>query len=75
MRMGSEPDILIDRRGNRALIGITCMNMVLYILTKAYYVHINGKRDKIWNAMSLEVSSPTFFRVSSALSEAMLIVQ
>ncbi|KAF2016904.1 phthalate transporter [Aaosphaeria arxii CBS 175.79] len=42
------------RRGNKTLIGIACMNIVLFILTKVYYVSVNRSRDKRWNAMSAE---------------------
>ncbi|EPX71685.1 uncharacterized protein SOCG_01899 [Schizosaccharomyces octosporus yFS286] len=42
------------RRGNRDLIAITCLNIVIYLFTKFFYVHINKKRDKIWNGMTEE---------------------
>ncbi len=41
-------------RGNRALLGIICMNIVLYVLVKVYYVFRNKQRDGKWNAMSEE---------------------
>ncbi|WBW71653.1 pantothenate transporter liz1 [Schizosaccharomyces osmophilus] len=37
------------RRGNRDLIGITCLNVVIYLFTKFFYVYINKKREKVWN--------------------------
>ncbi|KAJ7837429.1 major facilitator superfamily domain-containing protein [Mycena olivaceomarginata] len=40
------------RRGNRVLIGICCMNIVLYILTFFFYRTINRRRDRKWNAWS-----------------------
>ncbi|KAF7337692.1 T-complex protein eta subunit [Mycena sanguinolenta] len=40
------------KRGNRVLIGICCMNIVLYILTFFFYRHLNRMRDKKWNAWS-----------------------
>ncbi|PKK54984.1 hypothetical protein CI102_364 [Trichoderma harzianum] len=40
--------------GNRALLGITCMNIVIYILTKLYYVWRNQSRAKKWEAMTEE---------------------
>ncbi|KAF8628256.1 hypothetical protein AX15_004030 [Amanita polypyramis BW_CC] len=43
------------RRGNRVLIGITCMNIVLYILAFFFYRGINRRRDKIWNAWTPKV--------------------
>ena len=36
------------------LIGICAMNFVLFIAAKVYYVQINKRRDRIWNAMSKE---------------------
>ena len=41
-------------RGNRQLLGILCMNIVLYGFVKAYYVFRNKQRDKKWTAMSEE---------------------
>jgi len=42
------------KRGNRQLLGILCMNFVLYALVKSYYVFRNKQRDKKWNAMTHE---------------------
>ncbi|KAI0684762.1 MFS general substrate transporter [Cytidiella melzeri] len=42
------------KRGNRALIAITVLNIVLYGLTWLFYRSINTRRDRIWNAMSPE---------------------
>lgn len=42
------------RRGNTALLGVTCMNIILYLLVKAYYVWRNRQREKIWAAMNNE---------------------
>ena len=36
------------------LIGILCMNLVLYAFTKWYYVWKNKRRERIWNSWSLE---------------------
>ncbi|KAI8163277.1 putative transporter [Colletotrichum sp. SAR 10_70] len=47
-------DAPLYKRGNRALLGIVCMNLVLYPLVKAYYVYRNKRRDKIWDGMSEE---------------------
>lgn len=46
-----------DRRGNRTLIAISAVNLcILYPGTKAYYVWRNKQKDKLWNAMTPEVS-------------------
>lgn len=42
------------RRGNRVLVAITCLNIVLYAATKAYYVWRNRSKAKRWDAMSEE---------------------
>ncbi|GAB1318572.1 Phthalate transporter [Madurella fahalii] len=47
-------DAPLYRRGNRKLLAILCMNIVLYGLVKAYYVFRNRQRDKQWNAMTAE---------------------
>ncbi|KAJ7642838.1 major facilitator superfamily domain-containing protein [Mycena rosella] len=40
------------KRGNKELIGVCAMNIVLYILTFFFYRTINRSRDKKWNAWS-----------------------
>jgi len=42
------------KRGNRALIGICLMNIVLYGLTFIFYRTLNRRRDKIWDSWSAE---------------------
>ncbi|KAG9095007.1 hypothetical protein FRC07_011165, partial [Ceratobasidium sp. 392] len=42
------------KRGNRVLIGICSMNIVLYGLIFLFYRAINKRRDKIWNAWTKE---------------------
>ncbi|KAJ0338192.1 hypothetical protein COL922a_005861 [Colletotrichum nupharicola] len=42
------------RRGNRALVGIASLNVVIYAAAKVYYVWRNRQRDRIWDAMSPE---------------------
>ncbi|KAH8197556.1 hypothetical protein TruAng_008292 [Truncatella angustata] len=42
------------RRGNGALIGINVACIVLFLLTKVYYVWRNKQRDAVWNAMTEE---------------------
>ncbi|KAL0951757.1 hypothetical protein HGRIS_008429 [Hohenbuehelia grisea] len=38
------------KRGNRALIGVCCMNIVLYILTFFFYRTLNKRRERTWNS-------------------------
>ncbi|KAI1414421.1 MFS general substrate transporter [Hypoxylon sp. FL1857] len=47
-------DAPLYRRGNSILIGILSLNLVLYVLAKAYYVWRNKVRERKWNAMTLE---------------------
>ncbi|KAI0377179.1 MFS general substrate transporter [Hypomontagnella monticulosa] len=47
-------DAPLYRRGNKQLIAILAMNIVLYCLTKLYYVLRNRSRDRKWNAMTAE---------------------
>ncbi|KAK0611022.1 major facilitator superfamily domain-containing protein [Immersiella caudata] len=42
------------RRGNRQLVAIASMNIVIYLLAKSYYVWRNKRRDKAWGAMTVE---------------------
>jgi hypothetical protein len=42
------------KRGNKVLIAIAVLNIVLYILAKVYYVWRNHSREKIWSAMTVE---------------------
>ncbi|KAF1844765.1 MFS general substrate transporter [Cucurbitaria berberidis CBS 394.84] len=42
------------RRGNRVLIGICVYNIFVFVGAKLYYVHVNVKRDKSWNAKTSE---------------------
>jgi hypothetical protein len=42
------------RRGNKQLLAIACMNIVLYILVKVYYVYRNKQRDNKWKAFTEE---------------------
>ncbi|KAK2031340.1 phthalate transporter [Colletotrichum zoysiae] len=45
-------DAPLYERGNRSLLGIVCMNLLLYPLVKSYYVYRNKKRNRTWNGMS-----------------------
>ncbi|KAF2190867.1 MFS general substrate transporter [Zopfia rhizophila CBS 207.26] len=47
-----DDDKPLYRRGNRVLIGICAYNFALFIVAKLYYLSINRKREKIWDAMS-----------------------
>ncbi|EPX75382.1 pantothenate transporter liz1 [Schizosaccharomyces octosporus yFS286] len=40
------------RRGNRDLIAITCLSILLYIFTKIFYVRLNRKREILWNGLT-----------------------
>jgi hypothetical protein len=42
------------KRGNKVLIAIAVLNIVLYILAKIYYVLRNRQREKLWSAMTVE---------------------
>ncbi|KAN0062857.1 hypothetical protein ACQY0O_004678 [Thecaphora frezii] len=41
-------------RGNRVLIGIAVLSVVLFWLTKAYFMFRNRQRAKIWDSWTLE---------------------
>jgi len=43
-------DAPLYKRGNRALIGITVMNIAIYFLIWLFYRTINKRRDKVWNS-------------------------
>ncbi|KAH8689931.1 major facilitator superfamily domain-containing protein [Talaromyces proteolyticus] len=40
------------KRGDRVLVILVCVNIVIYLLTKVYYVWRNKSRDGKWDAMS-----------------------
>ncbi|KAL5116237.1 hypothetical protein ACEQ8H_005902 [Pleosporales sp. CAS-2024a] len=42
------------RRGNKILLVICAVNMVLFVSAKLYYMEVNKKRDRIWDTMSKE---------------------
>lgn len=44
-----------DKRGNRDLIAICSMNIILYVLTYFFYRTLNAKRDQKWNSMNTKV--------------------
>ncbi|OTB00801.1 hypothetical protein M426DRAFT_267186 [Hypoxylon sp. CI-4A] len=47
-------DAPLYRRGNKQLLAVLVMNIVLYCLTKVYYVSRNKQRDRKWDAMTTE---------------------
>ncbi|KAM5341387.1 hypothetical protein ACJ41O_014418 [Fusarium nematophilum] len=40
------------REGNKNLLAIIALNITLYLLTRAYYIWRNNRRDKVWDALS-----------------------
>ncbi|KAH8590990.1 major facilitator superfamily domain-containing protein [Bisporella sp. PMI_857] len=49
-----EDDKPLYRRGNRTLIGINVLAIILFIFAKVYYVLKNKSRDKRWNRLTAE---------------------
>ncbi|KAK9765012.1 hypothetical protein K7432_006995 [Basidiobolus ranarum] len=41
-------------RGNWINIGLLTIACILFLALRAYYIYVNNKRDKIWNAMTNE---------------------
>jgi hypothetical protein len=50
-----DDDKPLYRRGNRNLIVVNILSILLFIFAKLYYVTRNKKRDRKWNAMTHEV--------------------
>ena len=50
------------KRGNRDLIAINVLAILLFLFAKIYYVTKNKIRDRKWNALSYEVSLNAFSR-------------
>jgi hypothetical protein len=48
------------KRGNKVLIGIAVLNIVVYSLSKLYYVWRNHTREKIWKGMTAEEQAHYF---------------
>lgn len=49
-----QDDAPLYKRGNSILIGILSLNLVLYVVAKAYYVWRNRVRELRWNTMTPE---------------------
>jgi len=49
-----DDDKPLYRRGNKVLIGICCMNVVLFALAKLFYVRTNRSRERLWSQMTRE---------------------
>ncbi|KAI0409119.1 MFS general substrate transporter [Xylaria palmicola] len=49
-----EDDAPYYHRGNKQLLAIVGANIVIYVLTKLYYMYRNRQRDLKWDAMSAE---------------------
>lgn len=39
-------------RGNKVCLGLACLNILLYIGTKAYYVWRNKQKEKAWASLT-----------------------
>lgn len=50
-RNGDKP---LYRTGNKVLLGLAAYNVLIFILSKAYYVARNSQRDRAWESMSRE---------------------
>ncbi|KAI0800679.1 MFS general substrate transporter [Fomes fomentarius] len=51
-----DDDKPLYKRGNRDLIAIAVMNMVLYLFTHLFYTRINKRRDRIWDSWTAKAS-------------------
>ena len=61
-----DDDKPLYKRGNRNLIIINVLAVLLFLYAKAYYVYKNKIRDRKWNAMTREVSCTcTFLRMGT----------
>ncbi|KAI0458220.1 MFS general substrate transporter [Xylaria acuta] len=49
-----DDDKPLYKRGNSVLFAINILAIVLFLLTKVYYVWRNKQRDEVWNAMTEE---------------------
>lgn len=47
-----DDDQPLYRRGNKILLGISCLAIVVFYLTKAFYIWRNRVRERKWNSMS-----------------------
>ncbi|KAK3498888.1 major facilitator superfamily domain-containing protein [Neurospora hispaniola] len=49
-----EDDKPLYKRGNKVLLAMVCLNIVLFYLTKAFYVWRNKAKEEKWKAMTSE---------------------
>lgn len=49
-----EDDKPLYRRGNKVILGITCFNILLFYLVKAFYIWRNKVRERKWASMTKE---------------------
>lgn len=49
-----EDDKPVYRRGNTTLLFINLFSILIFLLTKIYYVWRNKQKESIWNALSEE---------------------
>lgn len=47
-----DDDAPLYHRGNFNLFIINVLSIVLFLLTKVYYIWRNKQRDKVWNALT-----------------------
>lgn len=60
-----DDDKPLYRTGNKALIGVVAFNLFVFVGAKLYYVWVNKKRDKEWNAMS-RTEKETYLETTTA---------
>ncbi|KAJ9145106.1 Allantoate permease [Pleurostoma richardsiae] len=49
-----EDDKPLYHRGNSTLLAINVMSLILFVLTKLYYIWRNRQKEKLWNALTPE---------------------
>lgn len=61
------------RRGNSVLLALNILGIVVFIGTKVYYVSRNRYRDRIWAAMTEEVSLELTLSSKSYIKETLTV--